>query len=545
LAWAGDSTSPSEEERAFLQRRVAAFGLVTAGLFFFFLGYRTLAILLRLGESGLSDPSYVYHALAGGCFLAVWLCCRSGRRSVRFVRCAEVLGLLTGVVAIALMGSAIPALERPDFTLLLALTHVLMARALFVPSSARRSLVLALAVGVEFVVCVYGTFAKPDVFTTIMKTGAWPDLVSASDLATRVAIYSATWWVLTAFITTAASKVIYGLRRDARDAKHLGQYRLEAKLGEGGMGIVYRARHALLQRPTAVKLLHPDRSGGASLKHFEREVQQTARLSHPNIVTIFDYGHTPEGVFYYAMEFLDGVTLDAAVTRLGPMPGGRVLAILKQMAGALVEAHGMGLIHRDIKPANVILLSPRAHAGARDTIKVLDFGLVKQLRQDGAVDLSSADTIIGTPQYLAPEAIRDPRRVDGRTDLYALGAVGYFLVTGTHVFTAQTVVEMCSHHLHTPPQPPSERLGSPVQGELERLLLSCLAKDPAARPASAAELEARLSACPDPEPWSPENTREWWLRLEALPRRAPEGVPSGTALTIDVRRHEHGPLSAP
>jgi hypothetical protein len=532
------STSPSEDERAFVQRRVATFGLVTAGLFFFFLVFRGVIILIER-KAQFFEPSYGYHALATACFFAIWLSCRGGRRSLRFVRASELLGLLGGVSAVALMGQAIQPLERPDYTLLLALTYALMARAIYVPSSALRSFLLALAVGGELVVGMYVMFTAPDVFAAVLRTGVWPDLASAPQLATAVAANVGAWWVLTTFITTAASQVIYGLRRDVRDAQKLGQYRLESKLGAGGMGIVYRARHALLQRPTAIKLMHPDRSGGANHKHFEREVQQTARLSHPNIVTIFDYGHTPEGLFYYAMEYLDGVTLDRAVMELGAMPEARVVAILRQMAAALVEAHGMGLIHRDIKPQNVILLSPRAHADPRDTIKLLDFGLVKQLPRDGAVELSSSDAIIGTPQYLAPEAIRAPDRVDGRTDLYALGAVGYFLLTGSHVFSAQTVVEICSHHLHTKPEPPSERLGRPVTPELEQLLLRCLAKSPAERPASAAELEASLAACPTPEPWTGEMARAWWQRLdERRPAQGPHSVPSGTALTVDLRRHD-------
>jgi serine/threonine-protein kinase len=538
VALISDSTSPNEEERAFLQRRVAAFGLVTAGLFLFFLSYRTLMIVAQVGENGFGDPAYYYHALAMTCFVGVWLACRGGRRSRSFVRRTETIGLLTGVIAIALMGSAIAPIERPDFTLILALTYVLLARAIYVPSSARRSLLLALAVGAELVLGQYVTFASPQAYATIMSTGGWPDLTGPRDLATRVALNAGIWWALTAFITTAASQVIYGLRRDVRDARKLGQYRLEAKLGEGGMGIVYRARHALLQRPTAIKLLHPARSGGADLKQFEREVQQTARLSHPNIVTIFDYGHTPEGLFYYAMEYLDGVTLDAAVTRLGPLPAGRVIGILSQLAAALVEAHGMKLIHRDIKPSNVVLVSPRARADARDTAKLLDFGLVKQLRPDGATDLSNASAITGTPQYLAPEAIRDPSRVDGRTDLYSLGALGYFLITGTNVFSAQTVVEICSHHLHSIPEPPSERLGAPISAELERLILKCLAKDPEERPTSAAELEANLSSCPNPEPWTTEQARAWWQRLDDEAHAgAGSALSPGSALTIDVRRH--------
>lgn len=539
MPWAaGTSAKPSEEERAFLQRRVATFGLVTAGSFLFFLVYRT-ALLISIGQvGGLLDPAYGYHVLAGGCLLAIWVACRREPRSARFVRWVETLGLLSTVVASMLMARTIPALERPDFTLLLVFTYVLMARAVFVPSSATRSLVLALAVGVELTMGVWRMFGEPQVFALVVSTQQWSDMTSPGQLAARVTLQVGAWWALTTFITVAASKVIYGLRREVRDAMKLGQYQLEAKLGEGGMGIVYRARHALLQRPTAVKLLHPERAGASSLKHFEREVQQTARLSHPNIVTIFDYGHTPEGTFYYAMEYLDGVTLEAAVARLGPMPSGRVLPILRQMAAALVEAHGLGLIHRDIKPANVILLSPRAHAGAKDTVKLLDFGLVKQLGPAAKTEQSQEGVIVGTPQYLAPEAIRDPSQVDGRTDLYGLGAVGYYLLTGTPVFLASSLVEVASHHLHTPPEPPSARVGRPVVVELERLVLRCLAKSPAERPASAAELEALLAACPDPEPWTPEQSRTWWLELEGLGGRSESAERvEGSALTVDLRRH--------
>jgi eukaryotic-like serine/threonine-protein kinase len=313
-------------------------------------------------------------------------------------------------------------------------------------------------------------------------------------------------------IATATSRIIRGVRADAPNARRLGQYTLTEKLGEGSMGAVYLARHAMLRRPTAIKLLPPDRSGAESLARFEREVQLTARLTHPNTIRIFDYGRTPDRIFYYAMEYLDGASLADVIAESGPMPPSRVIHILDQIAGALAEAHRVGLIHRDIKPANIFLTE---QGGVPDVAKVLDFGLVKQV---GATDphestlpsISLADSITGTPLYMAPESITTPAKVDGRTDLYALGAVGYFLLTGQHVFTGRTVLEVCGHHLLTDPTPPSVRLGARLPADLEALILSCLAKEPAKRPADARALQTALRSCRDAGTWREEDACEWF-----------------------------------
>jgi len=204
--------------------------------------------------------------------------------------------------------------------------------------------------------------------------------------------------------------------------RRLGQYTLERKIGAGGMGIVYRASHAMLRRPTAIKLLPPDRAGEASIARFEREVQMTAQLSHPNTVAIYDYGRTPEGVFYYAMEYLDGINLEDLVRTYGAQPAGRVLAILDQVCGALAEAHERGLVHRDIKPANIILTE---RGGEPDVAKVVDFGLVKPIvTDDPRLTMSMPGVMTGTPLYLSPESLTSPESGDPRSDLYALGAVG-------------------------------------------------------------------------------------------------------------------------
>jgi serine/threonine protein kinase len=278
--------------------------------------------------------------------------------------------------------------------------------------------------------------------------------------------------------------------REARDPR-LGAYRLDAKIGEGGMGIVYKATHALLQRPAAIKLLPAERSGERDRRRFEREVQLTSRLSHPNTISIYDYGRTKTGEFYYAMEYVDGYDLQTLVEREGPQDPARVAHVLAQLAGALSEAHRVGLIHRDIKPANVMLCE---RSGVSDVVKVLDFGLIKEI--DGAgrgVDTEvDSGRLVGTPLYMSPEALTDPSSVDARTDLYAVGALGYFLLTGVPPFSGRTVLEVCSHHLRSTPVSPSVRLGAAIPSELEALILSCLAKAPEDRPASAAALESAL-----------------------------------------------------
>jgi serine/threonine-protein kinase len=324
-------------------------------------------------------------------------------------------------------------------------------------------------------------------------------------------------------LSAISSRVIFGLRAEVAKVRRLGQYTLGEKIGEGGMGVVYRAHHAMLRRPAAIKLLPPDKVGEDSLRRFEREVQLTARLTHPNTVIVFDYGRTPEGLFYYAMEYLDGLNLDQLVREDGPQAPGRVIHLLQQVCGALIEAHGVGLVHRDIKPANILLVD---RGGVPDVIKVVDFGLVKHIDPHGTeatMTVTTGNLVRGTPLYMAPEAITGERELDARSDLYALGTVGYFLLTGKPVFEGTTVVEILAHQLHTAPVPPSKRISRPIPAALEAIVLQCLAKDPNDRPADALTLDLALERCPCDAPWSRDAASAWWSAYRARHEPVPAG----------------------
>ncbi len=307
--------------------------------------------------------------------------------------------------------------------------------------------------------------------------------------------------------------VVARLQREAQkaaiEAKHLGQYRLEERLGAGAMGVVYRGHHAMLRRPTAIKMLNVDKVNDASIERFEREVQITCKLNNPSTVAIYDYGRTPEGVFYYAMEYLDGIDLQVLIDRYGPQAEGRVIRILKAICGSLYEAHSLGLVHRDIKPANVML---NRRGGEPDVVKVLDFGLVRAL--DEAKQSRQSGGLTGTPLYMSPEAIQTPDLVDARSDLYAVGAIGYFLVTGQPVFEARSLVELCQQHVEGLPVTPSERLGKSVSAELEAALLACLEKSRARRPQTARDLANLLDRAPTAGSWTQEDAEAWWGRHE-------------------------------
>ncbi len=319
--------------------------------------------------------------------------------------------------------------------------------------------------------------------------------------ATLVALLAAL-----ALVLLGSTYSIRFLTRRIEHERQLGQYTLEGKLGEGAMGTVYRARHAMLRRPTALKMLRPDAMNEENLARFEREVQLMSQLHHPNTVQVYDYGRTPEGVFYYVMEYLRGLTLADVIDIEGRLPASRVIFILQRLAAVLEEAHGIGLIHRDIKPLNILLCRAGIQA---DIVKLLDFGLVKDVREQDEVGLTSPELVGGTPPYIAPERLRDPRSVDPRCDLYSLGGVAYNLLSGKPVFEGSSAMEICYKVVQEEPVPLA-KLEPGVPAELAELVMQCLEREPEDRPDGAGEIIARLERLSLHHRWGTTEARAWW-----------------------------------
>jgi serine/threonine protein kinase len=310
--------------------------------------------------------------------------------------------------------------------------------------------------------------------------------------------------------------------------RQLGQYTLGEKIGEGGMGVVYHARHALMRRDTAVKLLLPDRANRAAVDRFEREVRLTCQLTHPNTIQVYDYGHTPDGIFYYAMEYLRGLNLHDLVSRYGAQPEGRVVYILSQVCDSLSEAHDLGLIHRDIKPGNIYLCS---RGGVADCVKVLDFGLVHEYRSGSRdqIKLAGNDVIEGTPCFMPPESFADTGSSDPRSDIYSVGALGYYLLTGgKYVYEGNSVADIRRRQSAGKPVPAGQRTNNAVSAELDPLILRCLANDPAQRPQTVRELRALLQATPRAGDWNMAERTRWWTRYDRQPqhKREDKATPS-------------------
>lgn len=342
--------------------------------------------------------------------------------------------------------------------------------------------------------------------------------------ATPFTVLVCVWWsdapparVQTEFLTTTSFWILEGsvialfashklaqYRRAAAEARQLGPYTLVRPLGAGGMGEVYLAQHRLLKRPCAVKLVRADQTTQARmLSRFEREVQATAGLTHPNSVQVFDYGKTPDGTFYYAMEYLPGLNLQDMVARHGPLPVGRVVYLLRQVCGALREAHAAGLIHRDIKPGNVIVCE---RGGMQDVAKLLDFGLVRDVSGTGA--MTQDGTIAGTPAYMSPEQVTGAS-LDGRSDIYALGALAYFLLTGRPPFADPSPLKAAAAQLYEIPDPPSRHCPN-LPADVEAIVLRCLAKAPWDRFPDVSSVDEALGACASAGDWSGREAAAWW-----------------------------------
>jgi len=352
--------------------------------------------------------------------------------------------------------------------------------------------------------------AVPGTIALLMRAGDMPVLPMWQFVGIFVIPY-----VFVVLFSYVAARIIYGLGRDILQAEQVGSYRLEKLLGRGGMGEVWKASHQMLARPAAIKLIRSDvlhhEPGGldVAIGRFEREAQATASLESPHTVQLYDFGVSDEGSFYYVMELLDGIDLESMVDRFGPLPAERVVHILLQACHSLGEAHRRGLIHRDLKPANLILCQ---RAFEPDFLKVLDFGLVRRSAIDAGEEdaLTRTGLLAGTPSYMAPEMAMGSENMDARVDLYALACVAYKLLTGRRVFEEPNVVATIFAHVHTPPRPPGEVCELPIPAELDEILLSCLAKRPEGRPASAEELALALGEIHLPRPWTRERASDWW-----------------------------------
>ena len=505
------ATASDEEARAFLQRRLSTFlGVMFAALctlqVFFVVLYEAYPQLLPLWKR----QAFYWGAATGLIVLALLWRVIVVRRVLTErwlyridLACAAMIGLTFSAAAVL-------SSERraAGYAVLVQAILVVFTRAFVVPSSGART---AIASMLELVPITLAAFALA--LTTDPGIPA-PAFVCGAIVLCAAAVV----------LAALGSRLIYGLQRQVSEATQLGQYTLEEKIGEGGIGTVYRGHHVMLRRPTAIKLLRADRIGAEALARFEREVQHTSQLAHPNTVAVFDYGRSSEGLFYYAMEYLDGFDLEQIVRKHGPLSAGRTIEILVQVCGALQEAHDRGIVHRDIKPANIILCE---HGGVPDVAKVVDFGLVKEITQDAT---ASSENIVGTPAYVAPESITNPGAVGPAADLYALGAVGYFLLSGRRVFDGHNAVELCIKHVTTEPVP----LAAPhVPVELARAIMKCLCKRPEERFASARDLADALRSIRMTD-WSEEAAADWWSTQRRAGTMALRSALPTQTITIDV-----------
>ncbi|MEZ4222714.1 MAG: protein kinase [Polyangiaceae bacterium] len=505
------ATLANEESRAYLQSRVGLFAAVACLL----VGAHYVAInsLRSFGGKPLSDwvnVTAATHLTTFATLLAFAAILRLRRFGVPVLAALDAAVVLCFVAGLTLLGYSARDSWAPEMVVMVGGTLALVARAMLVPSTAARTLGLGVVGG------------------AIMIAGIF--FISRAQTANHSPLYYAavasSWAALSVAASVIASRILYGLRQQVHAAQALGQYVLGDKIGEGAMGVVYRAQHALLKRPTAVKLLRPELAKKRTVERFRREILLTARLEHPSTVAVYDCGQTREGALYYAMELLDGVDLHTMVLVHGPLEPERVVDILRQACGSLAEAHAAGLIHRDVKPGNMMLCR---RGGAFDVLKMLDFGLVKESEGERvSADVSTETQIVGTPLFMAPEAIRAPEKVDARTDLYALGACAYFLLTGRHAFAGEEREEVFQRQLDEAPEPPSAYCDSAIPPMLDGLILACLAKKQEDRPASAQQLADALAEIRFDAPWTQARARTWWN--EHRPQPGPEAQNASTTM---------------
>ena len=370
-----------------------------------------------------------------------------------------------------------------------------------VPASPRRSVLAALA----------SCSAVPVMATVSLAAYPTPMRLTAPQFF-FVFIFP---YLLVVAMAYVGARVLFALGNEVRKARELGSYRLLERLGQGGMGEVWRARHRLLARPAAIKLIRPAAAPelvDEAARRFEREAQAIASLRSPHTINLFDFGIADDGTFYYVMELLEGLDAERIVIKFGPMPAERVIHVIRQVCHSLSEAESISLVHRDIKPANIFLCR---YGEDYDFVKVLDFGIVKAIHDPvtadtGRIALTAGHVVRGTPAFIAPEQVLGEKAVDHRTDIYGIGCLAYWLLTGQLVFTGDTPMKLLMQHAQAIPAPPSTRTELPIPKDLDAIVLACLAKDPSQRPQTARDLVRRLAAVSTGGSWTSELARGWW-----------------------------------
>ncbi len=527
LAGAGLDTWAGSQ---FVQERLALLGKTVFLLSFGFFAIINGVLLAGAGIGilpALVTQANVMHFLSSSLMAVLWAIARVRPWSLRTLGILDCASVLLPGVGLAMM-AAQPD-EKQLMNGLFALAVTMMARAVLIPSTATRTFCLSGLASVPLLAVSF-IFHQP-----AAVPGLSPGLLKA-----LISVHAFLWLTLSTSLSTVMSRTIYGLRQQVKEAADIGQYTLEAKIGSGGMGEVWRARHRMLIRPAAVKLVTAQELGSTSgrdshlrLRRFEREARATAGLKSPHTVQLYDFGVTDDGTLYYVMELLDGMDLDTMVERFGPVTAERAIHLLSQVCASLDDAHQNGLIHRDIKPANIVV----SRIGTDwDFVKVLDFGLVKlesKQQSDESLRLTAEGNLSGTPAFIAPEVVLGAQPTDHRVDIYSLGCVAYWLVTGKLVFEGPGAVRVMADHVHTPPVPPSSRSELPIPPELDALILACLEKDPSKRPASASALQLRLSAIPIATPWTSERAERWWS--VPVPRMSSQRPVADVVLSQEAR----------
>lgn len=416
--------------------------------------------------------------------------------------------------------------EGPRDVLALIAIFVI-ARAVVVPSSPWATFLLSLPIPIALLSI---DLSHDSVWSYDEREITNPELVASARVWNQVVI------LFGIGVATVTSRLGSALRARLDAAHRIGQYHLDEKIGEGAMGEVYLATHAMLRRPTAVKLLRPELLGEETIARFDQEVRLASRLTHTNTIRIFDYGRTPDGLFYYAMEHVRGQDLARIVETDGPLSPSHVIHVLEQVCRSLSEAHDLGLVHRDIKPSNIMLCTK---GGEYDVVKLLDFGLATDLRDANTI-LEHDGAVCGTPETIAPEVLHG-EKASPACDLYALGAVGVYLLTAQPIFNASTPLEFLRAHIEEEPISPSKR-GVSVPPDLEGILMRCLHKDPATRPSTATDMGEALRTCADAASWTRSVATSWWMQRQASrePRLQAHDSEAHEHHEHDQPQHEHG-----